>query len=404
VARTSKYTIIDSLILNKVSQNSKFLNIFSIYLHYPFCRARCPYCAFATDTENPDISTEYRDLILREMEMRSRQQPWEDGHVVSVYFGGGTPSMMPPEFLEKVITQICSFWSLQPDAEVTIETNPGTHKTVNFSEFLRAGINRVSIGAQSFHNSELRTLGRIHNVEEICKTVNKVREAGFENISLDLIYGIPGQTVDSVRESAKRVIDLGVEHLSTYSLSIEPETPFEMMANMGHLKLPDQDLVADEYAAICDEMSNAGFDHYELTNFAHPGKSSKHNRIYWRREPYLGFGTGSHSFDGKNRFWNPSETSAYLSAIRENIDPVSESERLSEFQIVEETVYLSLRTDDGLDRDYALEHCDNETISDFTEMGVLKHRGNRLHVSEPHWLLLDEIVARLLQYLPSDST
>lgn len=336
--------------------------------------------------------------------MRSMQQPWKDGRVVSVYFGGGTPSLMPPEFPERVIAKISSLWSLQLDAEVTIETNPGTLKTANFSEFLHAGINRVSIGAQSFHNSELRTLGRIHNVEEIYKSVGKVREAGFENISLDLIYGIPDQTVNTVIESAKRVIDLGVEHLSTYSLSIEPNTPFEMMANMGHLKLPKQDLVADEYAAICDEMGKAGFEHYELTNFALPGKSSKHNRIYWRRTPYLGFGTGAHSFDGENRFWNPINTSEYMSAIQDKTDPVYEYERLTGFQIVEETVYLSLRTDDGLDRDYALQHCDNETINEFISTGVLKLRNDRFYVAEQHWLLLDEIVARLLQYLPADST
>ncbi len=404
MARTSKYIIIDSLFIKKVSQIRKFLNIFSIYLHYPFCRARCLYCAFATDTENQDISAEYRDLIFQEMETRSMQEPWEDGQVVSVYFGGGTPSLMPPEFPERIIARIGSFWELQTNAEITIETNPGIIDTNRYAEFFRIGINRLSIGAQSFHDSELRTLGRIHSVEEIYKTVDIARKAGFKNISLDLIYGIPGQTIESVLESTKRVIDLGVEHLSTYSLSIERDTPFEMMANMGHLKLPDQDLVADEYAAICEEMNRAGFEHYELTNFACPGKSSIHNRIYWQRKPYLGLGTGSHSYDGKNRFWNPSDTGEYLSCIRENIDPVYESEKLTDSQIAEEIIYLSLRTDDGLDMDYAYRKCDNEAIKEFLHTGILELREDRFYVVEKHWLLLDEIVACLLQYLTVEST
>ena len=312
--------------------------------------------------------------------------------------------MMSPEFPDRILREIRSLWDLAVDAEITIEANPGTLDTAKYAEFFQIGINRLSIGAQSFHNSELQTLGRIHSVDEIYRTVDVARKSGFDNISLDLIYGIPGQTIESLTESVRCVVDLGVEHLSTYSLSIEKNTPFEMMADMCHLKLPEQDLVADEFAVICAEMRNAGFEHYELTNFARPDKWSRHNRIYWRREPYLGIGTGAHSFDGTNRFWNPPDTDDYLSSLTENEDPSNESEKLTESQIIEETVYLSMRTDDGLDKDYAYANCDDDTLTELLRTGTLVLKNDRFYVDEKHWLLLDEIVTRLLQYLPMEST
>jgi len=372
------------------------MNSFSLYIHYPFCTTRCPYCGFATQIDNVDLAENYRNALLLELSRAASKSPWRDATVVSIFLGGGTPSLMPATFVESLMKRIRKYWVVADDAEITIEANPGTRDAERFGGYFTAGINRLSIGSQSFHEAELKFLGRDHSVSEIIETVSTGRKAGFENISLDLIYGLPMQTVESVTESAVRSLELGIKHLSTYSLSIEPGTKFKASVENGSMILPDQDLVSDHYRAILKTSKSFNFTHYELTNYAKRGYYSRHNFAYWRRQKYLGVGVGAHSFNGHTRYWNTRNTQEYIKNINVDIDPQKDFEQLTAEEELSEKVYLSLRCQDGISLDFVENNCKTSELSSLLESGFLESVGDMLHVSESKWLLLDEIVLRLL--------
>lgn len=370
---------------------------FSLYLHYPFCIQRCPYCGFATEVEKEDLAHQYREMLKVELTRRASEEPWRGGQLHTVYFGGGTPSLMPPDYFAELMGLIGTLWELPPDAEVTLEANPETRDVHSFAAFRKGGANRLSIGAQSFEPAELQLLGRAHSAEGVFEVVNRARAAGFDNLSLDLIYGIPGQTVDSFRRSVEISLSLGIEHLSAYTLSIEEGTPFARSVRLEALPQPDPDRMADQYACLIELMTDAGFEHYELTNYAGPGFWSRHNSAYWQRMPYLGVGCGSHSFDGRRRYWNRRDTSAHIALLEEGGDPTEGEERLGETEIIHERVYLSLRTREGLPDELARRVSRPEALEELEGSGFLERRGDRWHVPESRWLLLDEVVLRLLE-------
>ncbi|MDP8237772.1 MAG: radical SAM family heme chaperone HemW [Candidatus Hatepunaea meridiana] len=371
------------------------MNEFALYIHYPFCIKRCHYCGFASAVYNRSQAVNYHKALLKEIAIQSRQQPWQDGTLRSIYFGGGTPSLMSSEAIIELLNVIRKSFTYPPEIEVTIEANPGASDRKRFNAFRKAGINRLSIGAQSFNDDELKLLGRIHSAKDIYTAVKKASSAGFNNISLDLIYGIPGQTVKSFLISVHRALDLNIQHLSTYALTIEEKTRFAQMINYGTLSQPDSDLAAEQYLELCKIMKQAGFYHYELTNFARPDYQSQHNWTYWRRIPYLGVGTAAHSFDGKRRFWNPRNTDQYIRRVNTPENGIEE-ELLTEYEELEEKVYLSLRTSDGLEMEIAQRISSSEAIEELLTNRFLKSRDNRLFVPEEKWLLLDEIVLKLL--------
>jgi len=285
---------------------------------------------------------------------------------------------------------------LVPNSEITLEANPETRDAKSFTAFREAGVNRLSMGAQSFDPQELKLLGRAHSTEGVHEAVKMAREAGFENISLDLIYGVPGQTVESFKRSVEISLGLGIEHLSAYTLSIEEGTPFARSVREKRLPPPDPDLMADQYAVLTELMRNAGFELYELTNYAKPGLWSRHNYAYWQRTPYLGVGNGAHSFDGERRFWNRRDTRAHIAAVESGGDPTEGEERLKPEEVLQEQVYLALRTRDGLSEELAL-LCNQDSISDLVKAGFLERRDLKFHVAEERWLMLDEVVLRLLE-------
>jgi len=372
------------------------MNSFALYIHYPFCTTRCPYCAFATQIDNVELAERYRSALLLELQRVASKSPWKDATVVSIFLGGGTPSLMPAVFVESLMQMVREYWTLEDDAEITIEANPGTRDAERFSGYFKAGINRLSIGSQSFHEEELKFLGRDHSVSDIGDTVKTGLEAGIKNISLDLIYGLPMQTVESVTESAERSLELEINHLSTYSLSIEPGTKFKASVANGSIILPDQDLVADHYQAILKATSAHNFTHYELTNYALKGYHSRHNFAYWRRQKYLGIGVGAHSFNGHTRFWNTRNTQEYIKNISKDVDPQKDFERLTTEEELSEKVYLSLRCEDGISLEFVNNNCITSELSSLIESGFLELRGDMLHVPESKWLLLDEIVLKLV--------
>lgn len=376
---------------------------FALYIHYPFCLQRCYYCGFTTNVIDKAMAVRYHEALLTELNLRAEEQTWQDGKLRSIYFGGGTPALMTIDFLTRFLNRIRDCFVYPPNIEVTIETNPGINNSEILQAFHETGINRLSIGAQSFHDDELQLLGRIHRVDDIVRTVKIGRETGFDNISLDLIYGIPGQSVSSFVGSVSAVIDLGIKHLSAYILTIEKGTRFDHMIENGALMEPDSDLAADQYQELCRIMGKAGFKHYELTNFARKDRESRHNQTYWKRMPYLGLGTGAHTFYGNSRCWNLRKTIDYIDRLNSCKIPQEGRELLSLNEELEEQIYLSLRTSDGLDPELAQKASDSHILENLIIKGFMIIRNGRFRVPEEHWLLLDEIVLKLLSKCDGNS-
>ncbi len=369
---------------------------FALYIHYPYCLSRCRYCGFASSVLDERQAERYRAALSRELTLRASQSPYNASRLRSIYFGGGTPSLMPAEYMKELLEGIRNSFDYPSDIEVTLETNPGVSKLDNLYAFRDAGVNRLSIGAQSFHDDELKFLGRIHSADDIKTTVKQARTAGFDNVSLDLIYGVPGQSVGSFITSVHRALYLDIDHLSTYALSIEKGTEFAKLIEGGKLSKPDPDFAAEQYTELCCVMRDAGFNHYELTNFARPRRQSHHNWTYWRRIHYLGIGTAVHSFDGVRRFWNTRDTTVYIDLINSVKTAVTDEETLLPEEVLEETIYLGLRTIDGLDRVIADKASDPEKIEELLSNDFLILQNGRLHIPEQRWLLLDEIALKLL--------
>ncbi|MFN3821643.1 MAG: radical SAM family heme chaperone HemW [bacterium] len=395
---------------------------YALYVHYPFCLKRCPYCGFATAVERVDLSLRYRAMLREELNRRIREKPWRQGKVGSLYFGGGTPSLMPPEFVAEIIASLQPLFiatdlleltvngGISPPSspvlpEVTLEANPETADLSRWQEFRSAGVNRISIGAQSFRDEELRFLGRVHNAKGTARAVEIARKAGFTNVSLDLIYGIPGQTADHFRSTLAEAIGMEVDHLSAYSLTVEPSTPYARRIKAGSAPSPDSDHIADLYLLLCRVLREAGFEHYELTNFARPGFASRHNSAYWLHLPYLGVGAGAHSFTGSVRFWNRRSTLEHLRAVENGLkgdcDPAQERVALSPGEQIEESLYLRLRTAWGIPLDIASMYFEPQPLEALIGDGFLEVTPQGfLRLSEQHWLLLDELFLRLMPHPP----
>jgi len=389
------------------------ITTFSIYVHYPFCIKRCSYCGFAAEVEKEDLAADYRRALLMELQRRLEEPAWRDGQIETLYFGGGTPSLMPPEFVERFINTLDGKWRpfelppIPPNAqnltlkthypEITLEANPKTRDVESFAAFRRAGVNRLSLGAQSFVPEELSLLGRAHSVEEIYDAVRIAREAGFNNLSLDLIYGVPGQTVESFRRSVMEALNLGVDHLSCYTLSIEEGTPFHRAALDKRFPTPDPDMMADQYAMLIELVCSIGFIHYELTNYAKPGFQCCHNQVYWRRTPYLGIGAGAHSFDGRRRFWNRRDARAHITAVECRGDFFEGEEILTCENEREEELYLALRTTRGLTDQQAASYCDPLALKEMEDGGYIIWEEGVWRMNEKKWLMLDEVVLRLMR-------
>lgn len=347
-----------------------------LYIHIPFCRAKCAYCDFYSGplrTFNPEA---YTRALARELEARAAQSQ----RFSTVYIGGGTPSSVPPELLTPFLELA--------DGEATVEVNP-EDVTDHYARRLRAaGANRVSMGVQSLDDEELRAIGRRHDRQRAISAFHSLRGAGFDNISLDLIYGLPGQDTDSWRRSLNGVLDLAPEHLSAYILSYEPGTLLHTRRATGRITETDDETIAAMYGELCSATRAAGFSHYEISNFALPGRRSRHNSSYWDLTPYLGLGPGAHSFDGTLRSHNPADLRAYL-ANPAGVN-VIESENADERH--NDMLLTALRTARGI-------HPSVFTPSelDLAQRLLTPTDGDRLRIAEPDWLLADSIISRLLR-------
>jgi len=332
------------------------MNHAGVYLHIPFCRSHCSYCDFATGMYQTELADRYVNSLVREISKWSEVE--SRSAVDTIYFGGGTPSLLTPSQIERILRAVHDHLEVIDGAEVTIELNPGdggtsvASKRETMHEFQSLGINRASFGAQTFDDRELKQLGRTHSSADIPATFQQLRGAGFENISFDLIAGLPNQTLSGWRRNLDQALQLRPDHLSLYLLDVHEGTPLADQIRTGMRQKPDDDLAGEMYQVMVDEVCAAGYEHYEISNFSLPGFASRHNTKYWAGAPYYGFGCSAHSYDGWRRRWaNEREMAKYVRLIEQEESPVVERTDLNEEDARSESIFLGLRLMRGLDLD-----------------------------------------------------
>jgi putative oxygen-independent coproporphyrinogen III oxidase len=317
---------------------------FGVYVHIPYCISRCPYCDFNTYVGIEDTAPAYVGALLREA------SSWERRAAGTIFLGGGTPSLLDPALMSRLLDGIRAAFDVAGDAETTIEANPETVDVARLAAYRDAGVNRISFGAQSFAPHVLSTLGRAHTAGRTRDAVAEARAAGFTNLNLDLIYGTPGESLADWRRSIEQAIALAPEHLSAYGLTIEPNTAFGVAVAGGQMPAPDEDDLADKYEIALDLLEAAGYEHYEISNWAKPGLASRHNLLYWMQRDYAGLGAGAHSHERGLRWWNEKLPRTYIER-----SPAARAgeERLARAARAEEWLVLRLRLVAGLDLDEA---------------------------------------------------
>jgi len=320
-----------------------------LYIHIPFCIRKCNYCDFVSYPDRrPATRQAYLAALEQEMAYYRQLLPEEDLQLETLYLGGGTPTCLSTPELRRVFKASRLFFTWRPGIEVTVEANPGTVDRDKMEMLKEEGVNRLSIGAQSFHPEELLRMGRVHGVEEIRATVELARQAGFDNISLDLIYGLPGQTLADWRRTLREALALAPEHLSAYGLNIEPGTPWGEMAAAGQLIPAGEETARAMYDEVRELCAARGYQHYEISNYARPGYQCRHNLRYWLMEPYLGLGAAASSYYRERRWTNVEDLSEYRSLLERGKPPVAEEIRLDRRDLMAETVFLGLRTLPGV--------------------------------------------------------
>ncbi|MFC1538848.1 radical SAM family heme chaperone HemW [Candidatus Latescibacterota bacterium] len=316
---------------------------FALYVHIPFCKKKCPYCSFSSITGfNSHFIDEYFDALSIESELRTTGI--FSGSPRTIYLGGGTPSIVSPNHIKRIINRFISKDTL----EITVEANPESISRLWLEAMLNLGVNRLSIGIQALDDTVLHNLGRIHTSNDAVKSFELARNAGFLNISVDLMFGVPGQTMEIWNRTLEDIIELKPEHISSYSLGIEEDTEYFATNGIGSLEIPDDDESAEMYLLMAEKLESEGYKWYEISNFAREGRECIHNRAYWDFTPYLGLGASAHSFDGIYRSWNEYDPETYARKTIRGKDTISGKERSDGNTRLVETIMLSLRTREGL--------------------------------------------------------
>lgn len=376
-----------------------------LYLHIPFCRTRCHYCAFISNPYDPDLADDYITSLCREFQLRR-----EDGEhtelfrraiVDTIYFGGGTPSLISPDRVAELIGECRSTFRMVAEPEITTELNPASVSGTSLGQLRAAGVNRASLGVQSLQDNELSAMGRRHTARDAFLTFEALRHAGFDNISVDLIAGFPGQTRASFARNIQGVLELRPEHLSIYLLELKPGTKLE--AKIGDRELPplDDDLAAELYEDLCSAVTRAGYEHYEISNFAREGYYCRHNLKYWSDEIYLGFGAGAHGMTGRARYANIEDPAGYRRSIASGKPPVGSVTELTPETRFKDALIMGLRLVSGLDLDrlgarYSVDarRFVLETIGDLHPAGLFVLDGHHLRLTPRGRLLSNTIFSR----------
>lgn len=374
----------------------------SLYLHIPFCEHKCIYCDFYSiaPNERPDsynaLIARFLDGLRKEIEIRSQDSQFRE-QFETVFFGGGTPSLLSPSIVGEILDLLSGKFSLKAGAEITLETNPGTVDLTKLRGYRQAGVNRISMGIQSFHDDDLRFLTRIHSAAQAKECVRNAFAAGFDNVSFDLIFSLPGQTRERWLSNLNQAMELNPTHISCYSLIVEPNTPLHRMVEAKQVTPLPVDEDAAQYELTMEFLEAHGYAQYEVSNFAKPGFKSIHNSNYWNHRNYLGFGPSAHSFWHGKRWWNVSNVVNYLDRVEANAVPVAGEEALTREQLMQEAIFLGLRSE-GVDvagfrrkfeKDLLTDY--RPTIDALVENGLARMEDDRLRLTSKGYSLCDEI-------------
>ena len=339
-----------------------------LYLHIPFCKQACHYCDFHFST-SLGLKGQFVEALLREMELRRAYLPGPAAPLETIYFGGGTPSLLTGEELTRIFAAIEANFSVSSQAEITLEANPDDLTPDKLAVLAASPVNRLSIGLQSFHEPHLRLMNRAHSAQESWQAVQRAQAAGFENISVDLIYGVPASGHAIWEADLARLFELNVPHVSAYALTIEPDTAFGRRLKKGTFVAPPEDFVAQQFEILLTQLRANGYEQYEISNFCRPGRESRHNANYWRGVPYLGLGPSAHSFDGRSRQYTVANNSQYVAAVLERGEVLATTERLTPLDQANEYLLTTLRTSRG---------CDLRHLRDALGLDLLAHRADYL--------------------------
>ena len=377
----------------------------SLYIHVPFCERKCPYCDFYS-VEGTERVEDFLAMLAREIALREARA--DHTTFETIFFGGGTPSLLQPDQVEEILSLLHAAFPIRPDAEVTLEANPGTVTEGKLRAFRALGVNRISIGIQSFHDPELRALGRIHDGREAFRSIELARTAGFDNLSIDLIYSIPGQTPAQWEDTLRTAVGLAPQHLSAYSLLVEEGTPLARMVGGGTVRTNPEELEAAMYERTMELLGAFGYEHYEVSNYALPGFRCRHNSSYWSHLNYLGFGPSAHSFwkdtGGKSgrRWWNVADLSTYQERLRDGTLPVETEDDVGLREMLDERIFLGLRSGGldlkglSVDFGYDFESRRGDLMRWMSEEKLASLEHGVLRLTPKGFLLCDEIASRLL--------
>ena len=373
----------------------------ALYLHIPYCLHKCGYCDFNSHPENREESTHYVEALLQEL--KNYSATLKNSSVPTIFVGGGTPTILPPSQLKKILDTVRQSFDLTADCEITIEANPATIKQETFQEIRAAGYNRISIGVQSFDEKELLLLERVHSVEEIHSTVQRARSAKFENLSMDLMFGLPDQTVEKWQSHLNQAIAKNPDHLSTYNLTIEPATAFFKLHAKGKICLPDEDIQLEMYETTIQILEQAGYPQYEISNFSKPGRESQHNINYWNNGEYLGVGAGASSYLSGERFKNINLPSQYIREINNKGIAVDSRERLEPLEAMGETLMLGLRLLKGISIDVfenrfqvSFEKVYGKVVESLLHQKLITFNQKRIALSRKGLFLADSVILKFM--------
>lgn len=368
-----------------------------LYIHIPFCKSRCIYCGFFSTTML-DLRQQYVDALCQEMKMRCQGAE----NISTIYLGGGTPSQLTTDQLRQILHRAYIYNKVEKDAEVTIEVNPDDVTERFANDLTQLPVNRISMGVQTFDDKRLRFLHRRHTAEQVTTAIDRLRAAGIKNISIDLMYGFPGETIADCEADIAKALSLQVEHISTYCLMIEEDTQLQQMLQQGNITETEEELERQMYETIINRLEDGGYEQYELSNFARPGFHSRHNSSYWDGTPYIGIGAAAHSYDIESRSWNIADIKQYIQGMA-NSQRIYEEERLDSDTRYNDAITVALRTSRGLDlqalspkhRTYCLENAQR-----YLDDGLLERtQDNRLRLTRRGLFVSDMIMSNLI-YLP----
>jgi oxygen-independent coproporphyrinogen-3 oxidase len=374
----------------------------ALYLHIPFCKHKCYYCDFNTYAVQGQPVDAYLDALEREMRLTAEAYP--PPVIETIFVGGGTPTILEPEQMQRFLASIPRYfpdWS--PTLEFTMEANPGTTDERKLQAMREGGVNRISFGAQSFDNGLLKRIGRIHEADEIVKSVRKAKDAGFGNLSIDLMFGLPGQTLKQVRDSVERALELELTHYSLYSLKVEENTLFYTLFQRGELPLPEEEEEAAMYETIIEMLTAAGYVQYEISNFAKPGFESRHNMKYWLNHSYYGLGAGAHGYVNGVRHENVRGVKDYIAASQRGL-PVQTSAAVDDDEAMEDFMMVGLRLLRGVsDRDFraqfdrSMEEVFGKEIARLVSEGLLERTPDGCKLTRQGLLFGNEVFARFIR-------